>query len=280
MLELGTDLTFFDTETTGLDPLSGDRIIELAAVRVRNGSKVGSFQTLVDPERPVSYGAFRVNGISDEMLSGQPRMAAVLPQFEEFFRGSCLCSYNAPFDMGFLANEYRLAGREFPEDLPVVDVLSMARHLLRDIERHALWFVAESLGIEKSQEHRALSDVELTVEVFGLLSARLDGAQVRSLNDMVSLFGRGCCLFDQMQQRKIAQIQRAIDLGAKVKIRYFSRSDAKVTEREVIPGEIRTDRNRTYFTGFCCMKNSERTFRIEGILDLEMLGKATEGNAA
>ena len=171
------DITVFDTETTGLDPRSGDRIIEIAAVRFKNGVRAGTFHSLVDPCRPVSRGAFMVNGISDEMLEGAPRMKELLPGFVDFIRGSCLCAYNAPFDMGFLHEEFSRAGKRFPRGIVVVDILAMARRLLR-LERHALWFVAKSLGAGNGiQEHRALSDVELTMEVFTLLleAARAKG---------------------------------------------------------------------------------------------------------
>ena len=273
------DLTFFDTETTGLDPRTGDRVIELAAVRVRGGKVVGSFQELVDPQRPVPAGAFRVNGISDEMLAGKPLMAEVLPGFAKFIRGSCLCAYNAPFDMDFLESEFRLAGMELPEGIAVIDVLSMARHLLV-LERYALWFVSESLGIGGGQEHRALADVELTIEVFKRLSERLTEKDISSLDDMVCLLGRGCAAFDRMQKVKLEQIRQEIELGSRIRIRYFSRSDPAVTEREVVPRQIMTDRDRAYFTGFCSLKAAERTFRIEGILALEVLGAAEQkGNA-
>jgi DNA polymerase III epsilon subunit len=169
-LHLGElDVTVFDTETTGLDPRSGDRIIEIAAVRFKNGIRAGTFHSLVDPCRPVSRGAFMVNGISDEMLEGAPSMKELLPGFVDFIRGSCLCAYNAPFDMGFLHEEFRRAGKRFPRGIVVVDILAMARRLLR-LQRHALWYVAKSLGAGSGvQEHRALSDVELTMEVFTLL---------------------------------------------------------------------------------------------------------------
>jgi DNA polymerase III epsilon subunit family exonuclease len=267
-----TEFTIFDTETTGLDPFS-DRIIELAAIRVRGDEKISTFQTLVDPQRPVSEGAFRVNGISDAMLIGAPRMAEIIPRFSKFIRGSCLCSYNAAFDMGFITNEYQLAGVEFPKETTVVDILAMARHLL-PLERHALWYVAQSLGIGDGQEHRALADVELTLGVFSQLKARLREKDITDIEDYVGLFGRGCQSHQEMQRQKISQIQRAIDLKATIRIKYFSRSDTRVSERDVIPREIKIDRNRAYLIGFCCARNSERTFSITGILRLEMLGLA------
>jgi DNA polymerase III subunit epsilon len=265
-----TEFTVFDTETTGLDPLS-DRVIELAAVRVRGDEKLAEFHSLINPGRPVSEGAFRVNGISDAMLAGAPRMEAVIPEFTRFIEGSCLCSYNAPFDMGFMVNEYRRAGFEFPKHLPVIDVLAMARRIL-PLERHALWYVSQSLGIGNGQEHRALADVELTLGVFRAIAAKLGEKEISSLGDYVCLFGKGCASHEEMQQAKISRIERAISRGASVRIKYFSRSDSRVSEREVIPREVRIDGGRAYLTGYCCTKRAERTFGIEGILRVEMTG--------
>lgn len=263
------EFTVFDTETTGLDPAS-DRIVEIAGVRIRGNKRLATFQTLVDPGMPVPPGASRVNGITDAMLAGAPRMEEVIPRFSEFIRGSCLCSYNTPFDMGFVTSEYRRAKVPFPDGLSVVDVLAMARQLL-PLDRHPLWYVAQSLGIAESQQHRALSDVELTLGVFASLRKMLREREVATLADYVCLFGRGCRRYDELQREKIAGIGEAIERGARLRIRYFSRSEGRVTEREIIPKEVRTEGTSSYVTGFCCLKQGERTFKIEGILRLEPL---------
>lgn len=160
------EFTIFDTETTGLDPKSGDRIVELAAIRFKGENKISSFESLINPGRPVSREAFSVNKISEEMLLSAPSPKEVIPKFIDFIRGSCLCSYNAGFDLGFLNNELRLLGLDEVKDIPVVDILRMARHSIPGLECYALWFVAQTLGIKIKQKHRALSDVELTRGVF------------------------------------------------------------------------------------------------------------------
>jgi DNA polymerase III epsilon subunit family exonuclease len=160
------EFTIFDTETTGLDPLSGDRIVELAAVRFRGEKRLAVFESLVNSEYPVSLGAFNVNKISKEMLVSAPKPQEIIPKFLNFTQGSSLCCYNADFDMGFLYNELRILGLVQKQNIPVVDLLKVARVVLPGLERYALWYVAENLGIKVKQEHRALSDVELTLGVF------------------------------------------------------------------------------------------------------------------
>ena len=163
------EFTIFDTETTGLNPVSGDRIVELAALRVKGQARIAEFDALVNPGREISPGAFAVNKITSEMLKDAPGIEKVMPKFIEFIQGSCLCSYNAEFDLGFLNNELKLMRHAAITDKVVLDVLTMAKKLLPGLTRYALWFVAEKLEVQLTQKHRAFSDVEMTWEVFNKL---------------------------------------------------------------------------------------------------------------
>lgn len=169
------EFTIFDTETTGLYPDTGDRIVELAALRVKGKQRLAVFDALVNPARPISPGAFAVNKITPEMLKDAPGIETVMPKFLDFIAGSCLCSYNAGFDLSFLNNELKLIGSPAINNIAVFDVLAMAKKLMPALPRYALWFVARELGVESKQEHRAFSDVEMTWEVFTKL--KIIGAQ-------------------------------------------------------------------------------------------------------
>ena len=261
--------TIFDTETTGLCPQEGDRVVELAAVRVKNGETVAQFQTLVDPRRPISEAAFRVNQITPQMLERAPAMPEVLPKFLDFVKGSCLCSYNAAFDLDFLNHELRLAETGSLDDLVVVDVLKMARRLIPNLPRYSLSFVTQRLGIQFPQQHRAMADVELTLELFKRFQAMLRQWEVIDYANFVSLFALQAHFLDDLMNEKIAEIQEAIDRGLRIKIRYLATADATVTEREIIPKEIRRERSHVYLIGHCCLRNDERAFRMDGIVHLE-----------
>jgi len=265
------EFTIFDTETTGLDPENGDRIIEIAAIRFKGSERIAGFSTLVNPHRQISEAAFEVNHITQEMLRSAPDINTVLPGFLNLVKDSCLCSYNAGFDIEFLNNELKLTGKPPLKDIVVVDILKMAKRLLPGSERYALWFIAEKLGIKTQQEHRALSDVELTLGVFNRLKEMLKLKGVSDFKNFSGLFSINPVFLDNINNQKIAKIQEAIDLGVKLKIKYLSSSGAEVSEREVIPKEIRQENGRSYLTGFCCLRNEERTFRIDGILQLEIL---------
>jgi len=264
------EFTIFDTETTGLEPESGDRIVEIAGIRFKGKNKIATFETFVNPHRPISSAAFEVNKITPDMLKGAPETGEALPKFLDFIQGTCLCSYNAAFDIEFLKNELKLIGRDFPKN-EVVDILRMSRRIMPALERHSLWFVSQKLGIKDAQMHRALSDVELTLDVFNKFNEILESKGVSDFANFLSLFGLNSQSLDDINNQKIAEIQEAINLGVKLKIKYLSSVDASVTERDVVPKEIRKERGRDYLAGFCCLRNQERTFRIDGILHIEIV---------
>ncbi|MFH1413445.1 MAG: exonuclease domain-containing protein [Candidatus Omnitrophota bacterium] len=265
------EFTIFDTETTGLDPRTGDRIVEIAAIRFKGNQRISTFQSLVNPNRDISEAAFQVNKITKEMLRGAPTIDKIMPEFLDFVKGSCLCSYNATFDMEFLNKELELMGRGMLEGVEIVDILKMTRRLMPGLEHHALWSVADKFGIKRKQEHRALSDVELTLDVFYRLKDMLKSKRIDGFTNFTSLFSVNRRLLDNINNQKISQIQQAIDLGVKLRIKYLSNSNAKVSERDVLPKEIKQERNNSYLVGFCSLRNEERTFRTDGILHLEII---------
>jgi len=265
------EFTIFDTETTGLNPGSGDRIVELAGVRIKGKERIGLYQSFVDPEREISEAAFAVNKITPAMLKGAPPAKKVLPDFLKFCAGTCLCSYNAGFDLEFLNNELKIIGAGHLKDFMVVDVLKMSRRLIPNLSRYALWFVAESLGIKNKQEHRALSDVELTLDVFYRLKEILSAKGVYDFEHFTQLFSVDSDFLRSVIEQKAASIQEAIGLGAKLKIRYLATTGSEISEREVIPKEVKHEKGRAYLIGFCNLKKEERTFRIDGILHLEIV---------
>ncbi len=265
------EFVIFDTETTGLDPASGDRIVEIAGVRIKGNQRLGVFQSLVNPGRKISEAAFAVNKISQEMLDGAPSVEEVIPKFMDFAKGACLCSYNAGFDVEFLNNELKIIGLNPLDDAVIIDALKMSRRLVPNLERYALWFVAKGLGIENKQEHRAFSDVEMTLQLFYKLRDILAVKGIVDFPAFSNLFGLKSKQLDNINNQRIAEIQQAIDLGLKLKIRYISGVSAAISEREVIPKEIKQEYNHSYLVGYCCSKRDERTFRIDGILHLETI---------
>lgn len=179
----------FDVETTGLSPLDGDRIIEIAAARVRKGIIIDRYTTFVNPQRPLNPEAQKLNKITQEMVEGAPVSAEVLPRFMAFTGGACLVAHNASFDIKFVSYELSLAGRKLHEGTPVLDTMKMSRSFLPHLTSQRLGYIAHSLGVPVGDTHRALADVEILVGVFGRLFALAPDYNVHTFQDLIGKFG-------------------------------------------------------------------------------------------
>ena len=160
-----------DTETTGLDHRTGDRVIEIGCVEVIGRRLSGErFHTYLNPERAVDPGAKAVHGLDDDFLADKPKFREVAKDFADFIRGAQLIIHNAPFDVGFLNMELALLGREnlaAITGIEVIDTLRMARDL-RPGRKNSLDALCNEFGVDNSnrQWHGALLDAELLAEVY------------------------------------------------------------------------------------------------------------------
>lgn len=156
-----------DTETTGLKPQEGHRIIELAAIELE-GRKISSrhFHHYLDPEREVDEDAARVHGFTWDMLRGRAKFADIVSSFMEFIEGAELIIHNAPFDMGFLNNELNLLGLP-PLQNQVMDTLKIARDM-HPGKKNSLDALCSRYEIDNAHRtlHGALLDTELLAEVY------------------------------------------------------------------------------------------------------------------
>jgi DNA polymerase III subunit epsilon len=159
-----------DTETTGLDPTLGHRIIEIAAVEMVNRRFTDrTYHVYVNPERDIEAGALDVHGITLEFLADKPKFADVAEDFIKFVAGAELIIHNAPFDVGFLNHE--LAIRSLPalhtHCTPITDTLKMAKGL-HPGKRNSLDALCERYQIDHSRRtlHGALLDARLLAEVY------------------------------------------------------------------------------------------------------------------
>ncbi|MHB9058216.1 MAG: PolC-type DNA polymerase III [Bacillota bacterium] len=181
------DLVVVDVETTGLWPLV-DGILEIGAVRI-SGDDPREFQTFVRPSRPIPPKVGEMTGISDEMVAKAPSPEEAIAAFLDFAGGACLIAHNAGFDLGFLREAARRAGRA--EWSPtVIDTLAMARALLPGRTHHKLDKLAEEFGVALDRHHRAVDDARATGQVFRHLLARLPEGTERSTAGLNGLAGR------------------------------------------------------------------------------------------
>ncbi|MDE1942457.1 MAG: DNA polymerase III subunit epsilon [Betaproteobacteria bacterium] len=159
-----------DTETTGLEPAKGHRVIEIGLVEIVHRRRTGShFHQYLKPDRDSDPGALQKHGLTTEFLSDKPRFAEVVDQFLEFVQGAELIIHNAAFDLGFLDHELRQLGRDPLTQLcpQVTDTLTMAREL-HPGKRNTLDALCERYGVDNSRRtfHGALLDAELLGDVY------------------------------------------------------------------------------------------------------------------
>jgi DNA polymerase-3 subunit epsilon len=157
-----------DTETTGLDPATGDRIIEVAAIELHNLIPTGGqFHRLIDPERDVPEESTRVHGFTAEMLRGKPRFAEIAPDMLAFLGEAEIIAHNAPFDFGFLDAELVRAGHPRLDRARMVDTLAIAKRRYPGLP-NSLDALCRRLGVDNSMRtsHNALLDVRLLSQVY------------------------------------------------------------------------------------------------------------------
>lgn len=160
----------FDIETTGLDT-DNDRIIEIGAVRVKDGEVIGIFDKLINPGIEISDFITNINGISNEMVENEDYPGVVLSEFNRFMYGvEFLVGHNAyRFDYPFLQSEFK---RNFikHEKLYVKDTVFISRSKVKRLRSYSLKNLTEHFGIVNQTAHRALSDVYATYELFEKLN--------------------------------------------------------------------------------------------------------------
>lgn len=160
-----------DTETTGLEPSLGHRIIEIGCVELVNRRQTKrQYHQYLNPERAVDEGAFEVHGISNEFLSGKPRFADIAVELIDFVRDAELIIHNAPFDVAFINAELQLLGKEWGriEDYcTIIDTLALAREL-HPGKKNSLDELCKRYEVDNSQRqlHGALLDAEILLDVY------------------------------------------------------------------------------------------------------------------
>ncbi len=176
----GDRAVLFDTETTGLEPQQGHRVIEIAALELINDLPTGRhFHTLIDPERDVPDDATRIHGFTNAHLAGKPRFAEIVDEMLAFFGDGRLIAHNAPFDFNFLDAELARAGRQKLERERMVCTLVLAKSRFPGMP-NSLDALCRRFSIDLSARttHNALLDCKLLAEVY----VELTGGRQRGLS--------------------------------------------------------------------------------------------------
>ncbi len=182
--KLSDTAVVFDIETTGFSNVK-DAIIEIGAVKVRDGEIVDRFSTFVNPGRMIPYRIVELTSITDDMVADAETIDVILPRFTAFCADAYLVAHNASFDTSFIRENCKRLG--LPYDWSHVDTMEMARVLLPHLPNYKLNTVAKDLDVSLENHHRAVDDAECTANIFLRLSeqAKAKGIDnIGSLNDL------------------------------------------------------------------------------------------------
>ncbi|HID36121.1 MAG TPA: DNA polymerase III subunit epsilon [Ghiorsea sp.] len=162
-------LIMLDTETTGLSPQNGDKMVEIGAIEVRNRDmmQTRTFHQYLNPERNIPNEVVRIHGIDNARVKDEPTFKDVAQDFLDFIQGGTLVIHNAPFDLGFIMAELESCGLPNIYDMPVIDTLVMARKQFPR-QRNNLDALCDRFEVERGHRdlHGALLDSELLGEVY------------------------------------------------------------------------------------------------------------------
>ena len=208
-----------DTETTGLDPRQGHRVIEIAAVEMQNRRLTGNhFHRYLNPDRDIEEGALQVHGITRDFLQDKPRFADIAAEFAEFVQGAELIIHNAPFDTAFLNAEFALHGMNNLQAYSgeVIDTLLMARNL-HPGQRNSLDALCKRYGVDNSTRtlHGALLDCELLAQVY---LAMTRGQETLVMETVVSTGAEAKSSTGKQRPRPFAIVPTAEDLTAHLEL--------------------------------------------------------------
>ncbi|MFD1672845.1 PolC-type DNA polymerase III [Agrilactobacillus yilanensis] len=183
----GAEYVIFDVETTGLSAVY-DNIIELAAVKMKDGAVTGTFDEFIDPGHPLSQFTIELTSITDDMVKGSKSEAEVMQLFKDFTGDAILAGHNVTFDMGFLNATYQR--HDLPKiEVPVIDTLEVSRLLHPEYKNHKLDNLAKKYEINLEHHHRANADAETTghllYKLLDQMAKRYDTHNVAQLNDNV-----------------------------------------------------------------------------------------------
>ncbi|WP_455793819.1 PolC-type DNA polymerase III [Clostridium butyricum] len=175
----------FDIETTGFSPVN-DKIIEIGAVKIKNGEVIDNFSHFVNPERSIPYVITELTSINNDMVRDAETIEILLPKFMEFCADSVLVAHNAAFDTGFIKKNCRDLGIDF--NYSIMDTVPLARFLCPDLKKVKLNLVAKHLGISLDNHHRAVDDAKCTAEIllkfFTMLKEDHSINTLKQLNDL------------------------------------------------------------------------------------------------
>jgi DNA polymerase-3 subunit epsilon len=256
-----------DTETTGLSPVMGHRIVEIGAIRLEGWREVGRISQLVNPGRPIDPGASRVNGIFDKDVADAPPFSKIAPELQQLLDGALVVAHNAEFDAGFLGLEFALLDHEEASSAarnPWLCTLQLSRRFFY-FGRNNLGHVARQLGVRTGRAHRALGDAYTTAEIFKRMTRQLGQRKLELVGDLLHAQGGAIYVPQPDHSHLPPVIARALVTRRFVHIRY--KGHGYETKRAIQPLYAAQQNGKTYLIAYCQLRRSQRTFRLDRIVE-------------
>lgn len=254
------ELCFIDTETTGLYPAYGDRICEIGLIVAdERFDTLDRFGSLVNPLREISPEAQMVNRIDQQDLESAPLFADVAERVLELINGRLLVGHNVMFDYGFLKNEFRLAGIDFPR-INLLDTRDVARRLVKT-DSLGLSTLIAMFGISIENRHRAMGDCMGTFQLMKHLAALNREKHDADIAQTIQKFAFEP---EETLEKLPLWIKESLDSQREIEIEYCDRRNV-ASRRIILPLAAFSDRGKIYLEAICRKKNAKRTFLIDRI---------------
>ncbi len=268
-------LVVLDTETTGLSPALGHRVVEVAAVRLEGWHELATFNEIVNPGRPMDAGASRVNGIYDEDLVDAPPFSSIAQRLWEVLDGAVLVAHNARFDAAFLGMEYALLPPP-STTAPTLTIsnawictLQLARRLFY-FDRNSLGNVARRLGVPTGRSHRALNDAHTTIGILRRMAQQMEKLHLHTVGDV--LHAQGGAIYVPWRQPPSLPLPLAEALSRRCSLEIRYQTSSGETDRVISPLYASEQDGMVYVIAFCHMRQAQRTFRLDRILRARLVG--------
>lgn len=182
--DLNTEYIVFDIETTGLSQKK-NKIIEIGAVKVKDGEEIDRFSEFINPEEPIPYSIEQLTSITDEMVMHAPTVDVILPKFLKFCGDDIVVAHNAAFDTGFIKKNAKDLGMKF--DNTIMDTMTLSHVLLPELGKFTLDRVCKALNVKNEHHHRAVDDANATAKIFVKLYEMLVERGVKTVEDVNEL---------------------------------------------------------------------------------------------
>jgi len=272
-------LVIVDTETTGLFPGIGHRVVELAAIRLDPGPSAGwrvshEFSQLINPGRSMDPEASSINGIYDRDLVGKPSFEDVSDEIRSMVDGAVLVAHNAQFDASFLGMELYIESIYDPSveyqgiPNPWLCTLALARRNFH-FGRNSLGHIARTLRVRSGRAHRALGDVYTTTEVLKRMLKTMADRGVDLVGDLLHAQGGPIYTPFVSDVSLPYPLDIALSEGGRLQIVYDG--PAGRTERKVNPQYATEFQGKQYLITYCDVSRDQRTFRVDRILKAELI---------